>query len=160
MAGSLGAELGAEVGGGAAEGVLGGTGAVGFDGAGQELGEGGVVAGGQAELDLAVGAEVVLGRAAGARSLAAAAALVAGLEQAVVDELVEVVGGQGAADAHGLGSVVAADGDAALGHVAVEGTADRVAQAGQAGELLVDVGEVHVSILKQTILDNHPSWLL
>ena len=58
------------------------------------------------------------------------------------------------------GGVVAADGDAALGHVAVEGAADGVGQAGQAGELLVEVGVVHVPILKQMILDNHPSCLL
>jgi hypothetical protein len=67
----------------------------------------------------------------------------AGLQQAVVDELVEVVGGQGPADAGGVGGLVAADGDAAFGHVPVEGAADGVTQAGQAGELLIDVGRVH-----------------
>src|SRR5215216_6406003 len=155
-AGRLDAELGAQGGGGAVEGGLGGPGAVGLDGGGEELGQGGVVAGGQAELELAVGADVVLGRAAGARPAAAAAPVVAGLEQAVVDELVEVVGGQGPADAGGVGGVVAADGDAAVGHVPVEGAADGVTQAGQAGELLIDVGRVHSSILKQKILDSYP----
>jgi len=51
VAGCLGAELGAEGGGGAVKGGLGGPGAVGLDGAGEQLGQGGVVAGGQAELD-------------------------------------------------------------------------------------------------------------
>jgi hypothetical protein len=87
--------LGAEGGGGAVKGGLGGPRWVGLHGAGQEFGQGGIVAGGQAELELAVGADVMLGWAAGARPAAAAAPLVAGFEQAVVDELVEVVGGQG-----------------------------------------------------------------
>ena len=65
--------------------------------------------------------------------------LVAGLEQAVVDELVEAVGGQGAADADGGGGVVAADGAAALGHVAGTGPGGGGRQAGEAGELLVEV---------------------
>ena len=156
VVGRLGAELRAEGGGVAVERGLGGAGGVGLEGAGEQLGQGGVVAGGQAELDLAVGADVVLGRAAGARPPAAAAPLVAGLEQAVVDELVEVVGGQGAADAGGVGGGVAAHGDAAVGHVAVEGAADGVAQPGQAGELLIDVRKVHTSILKQKILDSQP----
>ena len=65
----------------------------------------------------------MLGRATSSRPLATAAPLVPGLQQAVVDQLVEVVGGQGATDADRQGGVVAADGDAALGHVAVEGTA-------------------------------------
>ena len=156
MAGRLGAELGAQGGGGAVEGGLGGPGGVGLDGVGEELGQGGVVAGGQAELELAVGADIVLGRAAGAGSAAAAAPVVAGLQQAVVDELVEVVGGQGPADAGGVGGLVAADGDAAFGHVPVEGAADGVAQAGQVGELLIDVRRVHTSILKQKILDSQP----
>ena len=81
--------------------------------------------------------------------------LVAGLQQAVVDELVEVVGGQGAADADGGGGLVATHGLPALGHVPVEGAAERVTEAGEAGELLVEVGEVHGSILKQKILDIH-----
>jgi len=93
---------------------LGGAGGIGFDGTGEQVGQGCVVAGGQAELELAVAADIVLGRAAGAGTLAAAAAVVAGLKQAVVDELVEVVGGQGAADAGGVGGVVAADRDAAF----------------------------------------------
>src|SRR5688572_31272544 len=54
----LGAELGAEGGGGAVKGGLGRPGGVGLDGVGEELGQGGVVAGGQAELELAVGADV------------------------------------------------------------------------------------------------------
>jgi len=152
----FGSQVGAEGGGGAVERALGGAGGIGLDGAGEQLGQGGVVAGGQAELELTLGADVVLGRAAGARPLAAAAPVVAGLEQAVVDELVEVVGGQGAADAGGLGGLVAADGDAAVGHVAVEGAADGVAQAGQAGELLINIRRVHTSILKQKILDSQP----
>jgi hypothetical protein len=69
VAGRFGAELRAEGGGGAVESGLGGAGGVGLDGPGEELGQGGVVAGGQAELELAVGADVVLGRAAGARRL-------------------------------------------------------------------------------------------
>jgi len=85
---------------------------------------------------------------------AAAAVVVAGLQQAVVDELVEVVGGQGPADTGGLGGLFPADGDAAVGHVPVEGAADGVTQAGQAGELLINVGKVHTSILKQKILDS------
>ena len=96
----------------------------------------------------------MLGRAAGAGPAAAAAAVVAGLEEAVVDELVEVVGGQGPADPGGVGGLVAADRDAAVGHVPVEGAADWVTQAGQAGELLIDVRRVHTSILKQKILDS------
>ena len=80
--------------------------------------------------------------------------VVAGLQQAVVDELVEVVGGQGPADTGGLGGLFPADGDAAVGHVPVEGAADGVTQAGQAGELLISVGRVHTSILKQKILDS------
>ena len=68
--------------------------------------------------------------------------------------LSEVVGGQGAADAGGLGGVVAADGDAALGHVAVQGPAEWVPQPGEGGELLVDVRRVHTHILKQRILDS------
>jgi hypothetical protein len=56
MAGRLGAELHAEGAGGAVELGLGGAGVVGFDRAREQFGEGGVVAGGQAELDLAVGA--------------------------------------------------------------------------------------------------------
>jgi hypothetical protein len=107
-----------------------------------------------------VGADIVLGRAACPRPPAAAALLVAGLEQAVVDELVEVVGGQGTADAGGVGGGVAADGDAAVGHVPVEGTADGVAKAGQAAELPVEVVGVHASILKQMILDIQDSSLL
>ena len=98
----------------------------------------------------------MLGRAARAGSSAVAAALVAGLEQAVVDELVEVVGGQGAADAGRGGGVVAAHGLPALGHMAVQGPAEGVAEAGQAGELLVEVGWVHPPILKQRLLDNQP----
>jgi hypothetical protein len=86
--------------------------------------------------------------------LAGAAPLVAGLEEAVVEEFVEVVGGQGAADADGPGGVVAADGLAARGHVAVEGAAEGVTQAGEAGELLVDGARVHVPILKQILLDS------
>jgi hypothetical protein len=85
--------------------------------------------------------------------------LVAGLEQAVVDELVEVVGGQGAADADRQGGVVAAHGLAAVDHVVVEGPAEGVAQPGEAGELLIEVVVVvvtHASILKQKILDSHP----
>src|ERR687897_1513758 len=149
MPGRLGAELGAQGAGGAVERGLGGAGGIGFNGSGEQLGQGGVVAGGEAEFDLAGGADVVLGRAASARPLATAAPLVPGLQQAVVDQLVEVVGGQGTADADRQGGVVAADGDAALGHVAVEGTAQGVTQASEAGELLIDVGEVHGSILKQ-----------
>jgi hypothetical protein len=38
--------------------------------------------------------------------------------------------------------------------VAVEGAADGVTQAGQAGELLIDVVGVHGSILKQMIIDS------
>jgi hypothetical protein len=160
VAGRLDAELRAEGGGGAVESGLGGAGGVGLDGPGEELGQGGVVAGGQAELELAVGADVVLGRAAGAGSAAAAAPVVAGLQQAVVDELVEVVCGQGPADAGGVGGLVPADGDAAFGHVSVEGAADGVAQAGQSGELLIDVRRVHTSILKQKILDSQPQGRL
>src|SRR5215218_10559293 len=155
----FGSQVGAEGGGGAVERALGGAGGIGLDGAGEELGQGGVVAGGQAELELAVGADVVLGRAAGARPLAAAAPLVAGLEQAVVDELVEVIGGEWTADAGGVGGVVAADGDAAVGHVAVEGAADGIAQAGQVAELPVDVRRVHSFILKQMIIDSQPGNL-
>ena len=154
-AGRLGAELGTQGGGGAVEGGLGSPGAVGLDGVGEEFGQAGVVAGGQAELELAVGADIVLGRAAGARPAAAAAPVVAGLQQAVVDELVEVVRGQGPADAGGVGSLVPADGDTAVGHVSVEGSADGVTQAGQAGELLIDVVRAHRFILKQKILDSY-----
>jgi hypothetical protein len=67
-----------------------------------------------------------------------------------------VVGGQGSADADRQGGVVAADGEAALGHVTVQGAAEGIAQAGEAGELLIDVGGVHASILKQTNLDSYP----
>ena len=74
--------------------------------------------------------------------------------QAVVNELVEMVGGQGAADPGGAGGPVAADGGGPLGHVPVEGTADRVAQAGQAAELLVEVLGIHTPILKQMVLDS------
>jgi hypothetical protein len=52
VAGRLGTDLGAEGGGGALERGLGGAGGIGLHGAGQQLGQGGVVAGGQAELDL------------------------------------------------------------------------------------------------------------
>ena len=86
--------------------------------------------------------------AAGAWPSAVAASLVAGLEQAV-DELVEVVGGQGAADADRQGGVVAAHGLAAVDHVVVEGLAEGVAQPGEAGELLIEAVVVHASILKQ-----------
>ncbi len=65
-----------------------------------------------------------------------------------------MVGGQGSADADGVGGVLAADGLPALGHVAVQGPPQRVTQAGQAGELLIDVVRVHVPILKQRLLDN------
>jgi hypothetical protein len=40
--------------------------------------------------------------------------------------------------------------------VAVEGAVEGIAQPGEAGELLIDVGEVHGSILKQTNLDRDP----
>jgi len=86
--------------------------------------------------------------------------VVAGLQQAVVDELVEVVGGQGPTDADGGGRVVAAHGDAALGHEPVEGPAERVTQAGEAGELLIDVVVTHIPILKQILLDNQPPTYL
>ena len=69
--------------------------------------------------------------------------------QVAVDAL-----GEGAADADGQGGVVAADGDAALNHVAVEGTTEGIAQPGEAGELLVDVSWIHTPILKQKILDS------
>ena len=154
VCGCPGAELGAEGVGGAVQGSLGGAGGVGFDGAGQQLGQGGVVTGGQAELDVTGGPNVVLGRAAGARSPTAAAALVAGFQQAVVDELVEVIGGQRAADADGRGGVLAAHRLPALGHVPVQRAAERVTQPGKAGELLIDVARVHAAILKQILLDN------
>jgi hypothetical protein len=80
--------------------------------------------------------------------------VVAGLQQAVVDKLVEVIGGKGPADAGGVGGLVAADGDGAFGHVPVEDAADGVAEAGQAGELPIEVVAVHASILKQKILDS------
>ena len=99
----------------------------------------------------------MLGRPAGARPLAAAAPPVAGLEQAVVDEPVEVVGGQRAADADRQGGGVAAHGLAAIDHVAVEGPAERVTKAREAGELLIDVVVTHIHILKQKPLDNQPS---
>jgi hypothetical protein len=38
--------------------------------------------------------------------------------------------------------------------VAVERAAEGIAQPGEAGELLIDIGLVHGSILKQTILDS------
>jgi len=151
--GCLGAEFRSESAGGAVEGGLGGAGGVGLDSAGEELGQDGVVAGRQTELDLAFGADVVLGRAAGAGPPAAAAVLVAGLQQAIVDELVEVLRGQGAADADRAGGLLAAHGHPALGHVAVQGAAQRIAQPGEAGELLIDIGGLHGSILKQMILD-------
>jgi hypothetical protein len=119
----FGSQVGAEGGGGAVEGGRGGAGGIGLDGAGEELGQGGVVAGGQAELDLAVGADVVLGRAAGAGP---------------------------------PGGLVAADGDATLGHMTVQGATQGIAQPGEAGELPINVGEVHVAILKQMILDIYP----
>jgi hypothetical protein len=98
----------------------------------------------------------VLGRTAGAGPQAAAASLAAGLQQAVVDQLVEVVGGQRPADADRLGGLVAADGDATLGHVTVQGATQGIAQPGEAGELPINVGGVHVAILKQMNLDIYP----
>ena len=65
-----------------------------------------------------------------------------------------MVGGQGAADADRAGGVVAADRDAAFGHVPVEGAANGITQPGEAGELLVEVGGLHTSILKQKTLDS------
>jgi hypothetical protein len=38
--------------------------------------------------------------------------------------------------------------------VAVQGAAQRIAQPGEAGELLIDIGGLHASILKQMILDS------
>jgi hypothetical protein len=65
-----------------------------------------------------------------------------------------VVGGQRAADTDGGGGLVAADRHPPLGHVAVQGAAERVTQPGEAGELLVDVTGTHAHILKQRFLDN------
>ena len=76
-----------------------------------------------------------------------------------MDELVEVVGGQGAADADRQGGVVAAHGLAAVDHVVVEGPA-RVAQPGEAGELLIEVVVTMPSILKQKILDSQALTVL
>ncbi len=90
-----------------------------------------------------------LGRPAGAGPPPARPPFVAGLQQVVVHELVEVIGGQGAADPHGTGGLVARDRDAPLADVTVEGTPHRVRESGEAGELLLEVGRVHGLILKQ-----------
>jgi len=74
---------------------------------------------------------------------ATGAPLVAGLQQAVVDELVQVVGGQRAADPDGGGSVVPAHRLPALGHVAVQGAAQGVTKPGEASQLLIDVAGFH-----------------
>jgi hypothetical protein len=67
-----------------------------------------------------VGAGIGLGWAACAWFLAAAASLVAGFERAVVDELVEVVGGLGVAAGGGGGGV---HGSAVVGDRGVAGSA-------------------------------------
>jgi hypothetical protein len=128
VAGRLGGELGAQGGGGAVEGGLGGAGGVGLDGAGEQLGQGGVVAGGEAEFELAGGADVVLGRAAGAWPSAVAASLVAGLEQAVVDEVNERLEAVGAAGVYAAGDVAAAWHPRYQAHVRVEHWANALNQ--------------------------------
>jgi hypothetical protein len=67
---------------------------------------------------------------------------------------------QRAADADGLGGVVAADRHTAFDHVAVEGTTEGIAQPGEAGELLINSARVHIHILKQILLDNKPTAAL
>jgi hypothetical protein len=71
------------------------------------------------------------------------------------------VGGDRAGQQVGQGGVVAADGHPAFGHVAVEGAAEGVGEAGEVGELLVDVVgvRVHAPILKQRLLDSRPQQL-
>jgi hypothetical protein len=56
-------------------------------------------------------------------------------EQAALDELVEVVGGERAADAHGRRRLVAADPSASVRHELVEPSADRVREGAQRTEV-------------------------
>jgi hypothetical protein len=102
----------------------------------------------QAGRDLARGAAVELGRAAGPRPPPLPEPPEGRLQQAGLDQLVQVEGGQAALHPDRLGGLVAADLALGGGHVAVEGPAHRVLEESDGGQVPVGGQLVHAVIVK------------
>ena len=93
--------------------------------------------------ELAAGPRVDLGRTAGTRSAAAWRPPVGGRQQSGLHELVQVVDGQRAADAHRGRRLVPSDRLGAAGHERVQAAADPVVQTAQRGQVCLVLRQAH-----------------
>ena len=97
---------------------------------------------------------VELGRPTGTGTPAGAQALEAGLEETAVDQAVEVVRGQRAADSDRARRLVSADRAGLADHESVQAPSNVVAEAGDHRDLLVEVlRSFHTQSVKQTAVD-------
>ena len=102
-----------------------------------------VTAFGQAQIDLAGGPSVHLGRATGAGSASAGRAPVLEGQKTVLHQAVEMKLGHMALDPDAGRRLVAAHGIRGSGHEPVQGTPDGIAEGGRSVELGVEVWAIH-----------------